>query len=246
MNTDIEAIILVGGKGTRLKKIIKDRPKPLAPINGRPFLEWLLISLRSKGLSKVTLATGYLGEMIEGYFGDGSNLGIKITYSQEATPLGTGGAARLALGHTKSNPILILNGDSFCKWDLTLLKDMHFNKKALATIWLTKVSDSSRFGSVKIAGDNQIIAFAEKDSKENSQTINGGVYLIQRKCLESISLNQKSSLEYDLFPRLVGNKLFGVVGGDYFLDIGTPESYQRAPDVLNLEEQFQAPLNDFK
>ena len=231
----MDALILVGGKGTRLKEIFSDLPKPMVPVSGKPFLEWLLISLKSKGILNVVLATSYLSHVIEGYFKDGAPWGMKIAYSHETSPLGTGGAVRLALNKMNTNNFLVLNGDSFCPWDFHLMKNFHAEKKASATLWLSQVGDGSRFGQVNLEKNGEITGFQEKNHKKASSLISAGIYIIQRKAIEAFPPQKEFSIEKDFFTHLIGKKLYGIVGPGPFLDIGTPESYALASQYLQNE-----------
>ena len=127
ISDDIEAVVLVGGKGTRLKSVVSDRPKPMAEIAGKPFLEWILLGLQDRGVIRVVLCSGYMPEFIEDYFGDGTDLEMQVSYSVDPYPLGTGGAVLRALEHVSNTPILVLNGDSYCDFDIEYLKGMHQN-----------------------------------------------------------------------------------------------------------------------
>ncbi len=230
-----EAIIVVGGKGTRLKEIVKDRPKPMANVAGRPFLEWLLLALRAQGIRRVVLGAGYKGDMVSEYFGDGAGWGLDIAYSRETAPLGTGGAARLALKFTRTDPLLVLNGDSYCAVDLERFAAIHARRKASVSLWLVQVKDCSRYGTVTLSRQGRIAAFQEKSLRGKSGLISAGVYLFNRKAVSEIPGGRPVSLEEEVFPGLVGKALYGVVGRGPFLDIGTPDSYAAAAAVLSGE-----------
>lgn len=224
----MKAVILVGGLGKRLRKIISDRPKPMALINGQPFLELLLIYLRKKKINDIILCTGYKGHKVEEYFGEGVRFDLNITYSREQSPLGTGGAVRNALNHFKNERFLVLNGDSFCNFDTDLLLQAHEETSAKATMWLVAMNDCRRFGSVDIRGNGIVTSFREKSSALHSGLINAGVYLIERSIIENIPEDCAVSLETEVFPQLVENGLYAVAGDGPFLDIGTPESFTEA------------------
>lgn len=228
-------MILVGGKGSRLQSVISDRPKPMAMVAGRPFLEWLLMLLRSQGMGRIILCSGYMGEVIESHFGDGNDLQMKLTYSREYTPLGTGGAVRNALGQTISSSVLVLNGDSYCRVDVRRLIKEHLAARALASIWAVTVDDSSRYGSVEVDGRNAVSAFREKASAKQVGLINAGIYLFERSVLEAIPDRRSVSLETDVLPSLVGKGLHAVIGSTPFIDIGIPESYSDAGAFLREE-----------
>jgi NDP-sugar pyrophosphorylase family protein len=230
MNSD--AVILAGGKGTRLQSVLSDRPKPMAEIGGRPFLDFLIENLRMQEIRRVILCTGYLGSMIEDYFHNGSGCGMEILYSHESAPLGTAGAVRNALAFIHSNPFFLLNGDSYCNWNASDLLSAHVAKGARATIWLASSENCSRYGSVVIDQDGAIASFSEKNRNGLPGLINAGVYCLERSLIETIPAGKNQSMETDLFPALVGKGLYAMVGSGPFIDIGTPESLKEALNVL--------------
>lgn len=182
----MKALVLAGGLGTRLRELINDRPKPMAPIAGRPFLEYLIIQLKRYELNDIVLCIGYLGEYIKGYFGHGSRWGVHISYSQENEPLGTGGAIKLAEELVQEKNFLVMNGDSFLDIDLNSLIDYHLKKKALATIALVEVEAPSRYGAVEINEKGEIESFTEKGHSSRSKLINGGIYGFNRRDRKSV------------------------------------------------------------
>ncbi len=224
---DISAAILAGGMGTRLRSVVSDRPKVLAPVAGRPFLAHLLDQLADAGLRDVTLLTGFAAEMIPAAFGD-SFREMRLRYSPEPEPLGTGGALRNAMQFLAGDKILLLNGDSYCDVNLTALVEQHSRSQASATLSLAEVPDGSRFGRVQRAVDNRIERFEEKGGTAEPGWINAGVYLIQREVVEAIPPGRAVSLERDVFPEWVARgRVFGFPAGR-FIDIGTPESFAEA------------------
>ena len=233
-----EAVILVGGKGCRLQSVVNDRPKPMAEVAGRPFVEWLLLALRAQGVQRAILCTGHMGEMVEAYFGDGRHLDMEIVYSRDPTPLGTAGALRHALGQICSECFLALNGDSYCRVDVERLLKAHRAHEARATLWLVRVDDCSRYGSVEIGRDGTVYAFREKSQERRSGLINTGVYLLERKLVKTIPEGRAVSIETEFFPSLIGHGLYAVVGDGPFLDIGTPEAYATAEQFLALNMQI--------
>lgn len=232
--SDLSVAVLAGGLGTRLLPVVSDRPKALAEIHGRPFLQYLLDQLSSAGCSRVVLCTGYLGEQIEQAFGKRYK-NLQISYSRETRPLGTGGALRLALPHLLSDPVLVMNGDSFCATDLASLWAWHCNRGSQGTMLLAKVPNTERYGSVKISPDGAVTQFVEK-KQAGSGSINAGVYLLSRQVIDSIPDDAAVSLEHDVFPALISHGLCGYQGRGRFLDIGTPEDFAAA-------EQFFAAIN---
>lgn len=237
----IEAVVLVGGFGTRLQSVVNDRPKPMAIVAGRPFMEWILLQLREQGVKRFILCTGHKAEKIEEYFGDGHKWAVEIVYSHEQTPLGTGGAVRQALPYIKTERFLVLNGDSYCKFDLQALINQHKQKNALATLWLVLSENAQRFGAVKLDENCSVQKFQEKSKEPNKGMINAGVYLIESESIRSIPEGTKVSIETEFFNNLVGQGLYGVVGNGPFLDIGTPEAYSSAEiflenlDLMNIK-----------
>jgi len=228
-----EAVILCGGLGTRLQGVVNDRPKALAEVLGRPFLEWIVRSLVvTHGVDHIILATGYMGEMIERRFESMSLGGTKLSYSHEPHPLGTGGALRLSSTVTSTSTILVLNGDSYCRFDLTRLLDTHIRRSAVASLWLAWVHDQDRFGSVSIDAEGRIQEFREKVVLAGPQLVSAGVYLIERNLIMAIAPNHTVSLERDVFPSWIAKGVYGVIGGSGFIDIGTPESLAIADSVL--------------
>ena len=142
----LEAAILVSGKGTRLRSVVSDRPKPMAEVAGKPFLEWILVGLRDRGVSRIVLRSGYMPDVIEGYFGDGRVLNLELLYSEDPYPLGTGGAVGRSLEQFSGSRLLVLNGDSYCDFDIETLLRTQLVSGSAATIWTAQVEDSLRFG----------------------------------------------------------------------------------------------------
>jgi len=219
----MDAIILVGGLGTRLRSVVSDKPKPLAPIRGRPFLDHLLKQIEGK-VSKVILAAGFLSEQITEQYGD------RCLISTEDSPLGTGGAARKAAELTDSEDIWVLNGDSFFDISFEEMEGHHSGDMVMACRY---VEDVSRYGAVEIHG-NRIVAFQEKKDSSGGGWINGGIYLIKKKLLLSSPVERSFSLEKELFPSLLlSEKMVMAYPHDgEFIDIGTPESYNLANEIL--------------
>ncbi|TAK79434.1 MAG: nucleotidyl transferase [Gammaproteobacteria bacterium] len=219
------AAILVGGKGTRLQSVISDVPKSLAPIAGEPFLYLLLRHLKSAGIQRVILLTGYMHDKIQAACGDGSLFGLDIIYSQEPTPLGTGGALWHGRSYLSSqNSFLLLNGDSYIDNPLTEFIQQPLEKDAIGIIGAIRSEEYERYGSLLIDKDQFITGFFEK-SQKNTGLVNAGIYKFSSKLLEMI--NGPSSLEYDVFPYLInhGHLLAAHLLEGKFTDIGTPESY---------------------
>ncbi|MBI1920686.1 MAG: nucleotidyltransferase family protein [Geobacter sp.] len=232
----VDAIILAGGLGTRLRDVVSDVPKPLAPVNGRPFLDILLTMLdRSGCVGKVVLAVGHLGEKVISAYGNRPEFGFPIDFSEERELLGTGGAIRLALQKTESHLILALNGDSFVDVDLQALVKFHEKHGAAMTVVLREVADAGRYGSVVLAADGRIISFAEKVSAGRGGLINAGIYLFRRELFDGVAEHRVVSLENDLFPLFLDQGVYGFVTHGRFIDIGLPETYAAAQSYLKEE-----------
>ena len=223
----IQAAILAGGLGTRLRSVIADRPKVLAPVGGRPYLAHLLDELVAARVTTCVLCTGHLGEQIEAVFGP-SYAGMPLRYSRETAPLGTAGALRLALPHvTAGEDVLVLNGDSFCQVDVRRLAQVHAQSGALASMVVVEVPDTSRYGRVVIGPDDRVMRFDEKQAGAGRGWVNAGMYMLTPRVLRSIP-GGVVSLERDVFPQLVSAGIAAFKSAGPFLDIGTPESYAAA------------------
>lgn len=226
-----KAFILCGGLGTRLRTVLSDRPKSMAHVAGVPFLQLLIEKLKAEGVRELALGTGYLAEAIETYFGDGSRFGISISYSQENKPLGTGGALRNALPQL-ADPVLVLNGDSYVEWDLHSMEKLMYEQSADLVMVLQEVPDSARYGSAIVDPNCRITRFIEKGTNCGPGLINAGVYLLRRNIIERLPEDTKISLEQDLFPRLLGEKVYGCITAGTFIDIGIPEDLARAQTLF--------------
>jgi NDP-sugar pyrophosphorylase family protein len=229
----VTGVILAGGEGTRLRAVVSDRPKVLAPVHGRPFLFYLVDQLAQAGVREVVLCTGYQAEMIEAELGERYK-SLSLRYSREDEPLGTGGALRLALPHCSSDPILAMNGDSFMDADLAAFWSWFSEKGLDAALLLTEVGDTRRYGRVKVGEDGLILGFEEKNAASGPGWINAGIYILKKSVLSFIALGRPYSLEQDLFPRLAGKNLYGYPAAGRFIDIGTPESYRAAEKFFSL------------
>lgn len=222
----MEAIILAGGFGTRLKSVVNDVPKPMAPIGQIPFLSYLLDYLSHYGVLRVILSTGYMHEVIERYYGNYYQ-GIELIYSFEHEPLGTGGAIKAAIGKAQSNKIFILNGDTFFQVNLQELYEYHVAKEADLTVALKKMNNFDRYGTVEV-DQGRVAVFHEKRPNDAGM-INGGVYLINKQVFSSLNLPDKFSFETDVLQVFMSKlRFYGYVSDKYFIDIGIPEDYMRA------------------
>ena len=224
-----EAIILAGGFGTRLRSAVSDRPKALAPINGRPFLEYLLDHLIAAGVSRFVFSVGYRADQIEAHFGTAYRA-RPVSYAPEERPLGTGGGIANALPKTTNEDVLVVNGDSLFLCDIEAQFALHERTGALATLALRPMKNFDRYGRVETDADGRITAFREKEAVEQG-AINGGVYLLHRNAFSRAGLSGAFSLERDFFSARVGDlPLYGRHDDAYFLDIGIPADFARAQE----------------
>jgi NDP-sugar pyrophosphorylase family protein len=228
-----DVVFLVGGRGSRLQGVVNDRPKPMAIVGGSPFLEWLVLLYRTQGVRRFVFCTGYMGEVIQSYFGDGHKWGIEIVYSHESVPLGTGGAIKKAVDSVRSDPFLVVNGDSYCQVQINHLEETHKAHQASATLVVVPVDDCSRYGEVKIDKNGIVKAFSYgKSSEKRPGMISSGIYMFQKEALNAFPSGVNLSVETDIFPALVGKGLSAVIDSGNFLDIGTPQSYMLAWRLL--------------
>lgn len=233
MNTQISNLsqitvaILAGGAGTRLQPIVKREPKVLAEVRKHPFLEYLFYQLNRANFRKAVLCTGYLSDHVEKAFG-GRYKRLRLLYSPEQMPLGTAGGLRKALPLLSSENILVMNGDSFCEMDFEKFWQFHLSKNSKASLALTSVSDTSRYGKVKVGSDDSIIEFQEKKEGSGAGFVNAGIYLINKTFIAEIPEGKEISIEKDIFPNWIGKGFYGYRGNNNFIDIGMPEDYAQA------------------
>lgn len=220
------AIILAGGLGTRLRSVINDVPKPLAPVNGQPFLFYLLHHLSTQNISRIILSVGYKHELIQSVIGNHFQ-SIPIEYVIETEPMGTGGAMRLAARHIEED-FFLLNGDTLAELSLSELKQFHQNHHAAISLSLAEIKGQTRYGTV-ILDQQRVIGFRQKQIQPVSGLINAGTYLISQAVLNQLPPeNIPFSLEQFLENSLTKMAVFGLQNTDYFIDIGIPEDYNRA------------------
>ncbi|MGO8701862.1 MAG: nucleotidyltransferase family protein [Limisphaerales bacterium] len=231
-NERIAAVVLAGGFGTRIKHLLPDIPKPMAPVAGRPFLDWVLAYLRRQGISDVVLSTGYLSEFIETYYARNSPAGLKIQCVPEKPPLGTAGGflnacARAAFDQAIS-AWLVLNGDSLTVTGLEPLLRLSQDPNADGGMLAVKLADASRFGTLEADGQGRIVKFREKQS--GSGLVNAGVYLLKNSIVEQVMKKRPLSFETELFPEWLaqGKCLRVVICEAAFVDIGTPATLFQA------------------
>jgi mannose-1-phosphate guanylyltransferase len=222
----MQALILAGGEGTRLRPLTTTVPKPVVPLVDRPFIAFMLDWLRSHNVHDVVMSCGHLASGVRNVLGDGSAYGIMLRYVEEPRPLGTGGALKYAAS-LLDDRFLMLNGDVLTDIDLSAQLAQHERTGAQATLALTPVEDPSNYGLVRTSDGGEVTEFVEKPAPDQIDTrnISAGAYVLERSVLDLLAEDQPASIERDVFPRLVGNGLYGFVSDGYWLDIGTPERY---------------------
>ena len=251
MLTKTDAVILCGGQGKRLQPVVSATPKVLAELHGRPFLDILIAHLKKQGIRRVVLCTGYKADQVEDYY-RGNPQGLTFEFSRESDPLGTGGALRNAQYFIESDPFLVFNGDSFCGVDLNAFWDFHQSKLARASVVVSsrrsprglsgeepigRAKDAGAFGKIFLDDDAKVMGFREKETAEAEHGVNAGVYCFNEDVSSFMPETKRFSLEYDLFPALVGRGLYGFRVDTEFYDIGTPERYAAARQALERIKQ---------
>ncbi|WP_407685577.1 mannose-1-phosphate guanylyltransferase [Mycobacterium sp. HUMS_1102779] len=227
--TPVDAVILVGGKGTRLRPLTLSAPKPMLPTAGLPFLTHLLSRIAAAGIEHVILGTSYRAEVFEAEFGDGSKLGLQIEYVTEPNPLGTGGGIANVAPKLRHDTAMVFNGDVLSGADLGELLEFHHAKQADVTLHLVRVGDPRAFGCVPTDEDNRVVAFLEKTEDPPTDQINAGCYVFQREVIDRIPRGREVSVEREVFPALLADdlKVCGYVDATYWRDMGTPEDFVR-------------------
>jgi len=244
----VQALILAGGEGTRLRPLTTTYPKPVVPLVDRPFIGFMLDWLRGHGVDEVIMGCGHMADGVRAVLGDGSAFGVRLSFVEEPRPLGTGGALKFA-EDLLDERFLMLNGDVLTDIDLTAQIAQHESSGARATLALTPVEDPSAYGLVRLTPGNEVTEFVEKPSADQIDTnnISAGAYVLERSVLELLEPGKPASIERDVFPRLVGNGLYGYVGEGYWMDIGTPDRYlQGTFDILEgtVETEVAARMGD--
>ena len=230
----IDVIILAGGLGTRLKGIVPDLPKALSPINGRPFLDYILDFLEaSNSINNVILAVGYMADQIVGTYTDRHEYNFGILFSREETLLGTGGAINRALGYATTDSVMVLNGDSYVDADLSDVVAFHREKNASMTIIVKKIKNPGRYGLVRFDGNHTITSFNEKQPSSTEGYINTGIYLLKKEIFNNIEENKILSLEKELMPFFIySGGVYAFATHGEFIDIGVPETYLAAEEFF--------------
>lgn len=234
LRSDTDAVILVGGKGTRLRPLTVSIPKPMLPTAGVPFLSHLLARIKAAGITHVVLGTSFKAEVFEDYFGDGADLGLEIEYVVEDKPLGTGGGIRNVYDKLRANTVMVFNGDVLGDTDLGGILDAHHAKNADLTMHLVRVPDPRAFGCVPTDAEGRVSAFLEKTEDPPTDQINAGCYVFRRELIGEIPADRVVSVERETFPRLLeeGRRVFGYVDNAYWRDMGTPSDFVRGSSDL--------------
>ena len=240
-----KAILLVGGKGTRLAPLTNQTPKPMLKVAGKPVTEHQIVKAREAGIEEIVLATSYMAEVFEPYFGDGSKFGISIKYAVEEVPLGTGGAianAAQMLELREGESVVVFNGDVLSSHDLSRQIAQHSSTSADVTLYLTEVEDARAYGCVPMNADGRVLEFLEKMDNPKANTINAGCYVFSSRSLAEIPRDSVVSVERDTFPLLLHNgfNLYGYKDGRYWIDMGTPQSLLKASRDLILDPSLSS------
>ncbi|QEX91118.1 D-alpha-D-mannose-1-phosphate guanylyltransferase ManB [Mycobacterium tuberculosis] len=223
-------MVLVGGKGTRLRPLTLSAPKPMLPTAGLPFLTHLLSRIAAAGIEHVILGTSYKPAVFEAEFGDGSALGLQIEYVTEEHPLGTGGGIANVAGKLRNDTAMVFNGDVLSGADLAQLLDFHRSNRADVTLQLVRVGDPRAFGCVPTDEEDRVVAFLEKTEDPPTDQINAGCYVFERNVIDRIPQGREVSVEREVFPALLADgdcKIYGYVDASYWRDMGTPEDFVR-------------------
>lgn len=223
-----KAVILAGGKGTKLRPYTYEIPKSLLPIKGKPLLEYIIENLKNNGITEIIICIGYLGEKIKEYLGDGKRYGVKIIYSPEKESVQTGGALLMAKKLLNNNSFILIHGDILTNLPLKDLIDFHKNQKSLATIALTTVNEPTNFGQLKLHG-TKLVNFYQKKHDIKSNLVNCGIYVFEAQIFDYFPKNKKSFLLEDVIEKLINEKkVSGYVFEDLWFDVGTPKNYENA------------------
>jgi NDP-sugar pyrophosphorylase family protein len=229
----LDVFVLAGGLGTRIRPVLGDTPKILAPVAGRPYLAILVDWLRRFGARRIVLGLGHRAKAVQSFLASTRFDGIAIETVAEPTPLGTAGAVRFARAKLASDPVMVMNGDSFAAADLCALVERHNTASTIGTVLCAEVADAGRYGRVIVNASGRIEAFVEKDpSYQGAALINAGVYCLSAALLDEIAAGEAKSLEREVFARLPAGTLAAFASGGTFIDIGTPESLARAAAVF--------------
>lgn len=230
---DIQALVLAGGLGTRLRSVVSDRPKVLASINGTPFLAYVLRQIIDAGVHRAVICVGYMGSAIEEAFGAHFDNKLGLTYSYERKPLGTAGALRYARPLIDSETVLVMNGDTYVATDIAALVRWHGESGWAGSMAIARVPDAARFGTVDADPDGRVTALQEKRGESRPDWVNAGLYMLGRGLIESIPADRAVSIEREMLPAWIAQGFGGWRTDAPFLDIGTPESLAGAAAFLS-------------
>lgn len=250
----MQAVIIAGGKGTRLRPLTYSNPKPMLPLLERPFLDWMVDRCKQVGITDILINIHYQAGQIQDYFGDGSGHGVQIRYVEEKEPLDTAGSMKLAEPYFTGDPLLVFNADILTDLDLQALIDAHKSSHADATLTLARVEDPTAFGLVELGkgdsdGYRQVLAFREKPSAEEAaqlaiDTVNAGTYVLNPEIFSQYETNQPLSFERTVFPDILsqGKSMMGFIWDGYWMDLGTPLKYYNGQiDLLTGTMPFERP-----
>jgi NDP-sugar pyrophosphorylase family protein len=228
---EIDVVILCGGQGMRLRPITKNQPKVLVDVGGRAFLDILICNILQYGVKRLILSVGYLKEQIIDHFKNNIT-NYRVEFSEEEIPLGTGGAVKRARHLVKSNSFLVMNGDSFCKVDLTKFYSFHIKQRAVLSMVLVRSRQTDDYGMIELDDSYRVKSFREKAESRGSGLISAGIYLMKRDIFSLMPDDEVFSLEYDFFPKVLDNECYGFVYEGELIDIGTPDRYERAKKLF--------------
>lgn len=228
---DLTAIVLAGGLGTRLRSVVHDRSKVMANVAGRPFLTYVLDQIVEAGIKRAVICTGYLADSVSAKLNDAYQ-GLELVYSHETTPLGTAGALRQALSLVQLFPVLVFNGDSYANVDLERFVQLHYARQSTITLALAKKQCSGAFGLVELGEGGIVKRFSEKEVTGKPEWVNAGIYILEKQVIESIPEDQAVSLEREILPKWVGQRLHGYAQQEDVFDIGTPSSLSEAQSIF--------------
>jgi NDP-sugar pyrophosphorylase family protein len=234
--SEVDVVILCGGTGSRLRPVVDDRPKPMAQINRKPFLDILIDFFSGFGFRRFVLCAGYMSQVIHEHYTHKTGP-CQFIISDEHTPLGTGGTVRNAQRFIQSNPFLVANGDSFCSVDLAEFYDFHSARRALMSMVVLESENTDDCGQVVFDESQRIIDFEEKKQKHRSCHVNAGIYLFQKEVISFIPEDTKFSLEHELFPELTKHSCYAFVSHGQLIDIGTPKRYEWAKRCFSNNER---------
>ena len=230
MLSEIDAVILCGGLGKRLRSVESEKPKVMVEVAQKPFLDLVIEEYKKQGVHRVILCTGYKADDVEEYYRKNS-MGLTIEFSREKEPLGTGGAIKNARNLIKSNPFFVQNGDAFCRVDFKKLVQYHNDKKSITTLVVAQAQDSQDFGTIILDESNRIKNFLEKTGQPSNH-LNAGIYCFDQKVFSKMPDKANFSMEYDVFSGLTKENFFGFVIEEKFWDIGTPDRYDAVKEIF--------------